>query len=1164
MGKFVIHGTTAAGEGAGFGWINDNSTYNSPDIIKDIPDNSISNKGKIGTSIPTPLARIELFNTAFEILTTDANREIDPSYKKLVSDSLDLLQFLFEKGGTGDVTVEAWDIRENINTFADSPIEGHRIIADALTTAFDVRGERPGNEYGSLGQMLIFSYKGIVLGGYSPKTMTYTSPNLWTHIKKNKCENDFVSEDGRTLFKADEVAFMVNERNDVFKKYLRALVAKLGENSFRNYIMQELGGRDAEMARYLGKLFMPIANSREKVFFNNSPVDTSRSQLIMKPNPEVDFYKQLPGYDGFLGDDVADNDEANGGRRGVNHQFAPLVLCQNTGTEYIYLKDKWSHLTVVDPMRHLGIAQRKLPINGKQTRSENIYPFVYINDFLEEAIVNVDYDINDKRFATCSKEYVKTKKDSSRYLLPIRKEYFLFFTMKDLKEQMIVEELREDEVKVTLNIPIRGNGDGCFIPFTRIYRLDSDYPIIQYQTDRGSMMNIAVFPTYKLIEDESKTIWDEPKNQYEVQFTEMSSSKSPHVASMSFYPFKGIAKNNPLDVSPKERTKDDARSLYYELSNINKNEEELKKNPTYSYSFDVIELTFDVSGYKALVIPNWGNEVTVGNTSKDYIFAVDFGTSNTHIAYSSKGGVDPEALVIENQMMALAKNADHITELTTRRFSREFVPEKAEYPVKTASIEGEKYNAGDSLFSGINIGYMLEDEMMDFNERIYHYETDLKWAYQQNAADLRAKSRVEAYCMQTMWMIRNELLMNGTTQCRLFYFTPSCMVDTQKTLFRDAWDAAVKALLRGFNHNATQIKDIDEAVAPYYALVTSGANVTETDNIVNIDIGGGTTDIFYFQCRGTIENMGYISSVMFAGNDIWGNGVRKSNGVSNGIVKYALQKLEQNPPAGFDKLIKNCVKFSSADASSMLFKYDKKLGYTNILAHNNNICNILLVHYASIIYYTCDLLKKYELDIPDCISFTGKGSEYIKLFAQSTERIEKITRALLLTFLGEEHKDKINNVRIMRVTNPKELTANGGVMRDQTVGKGIFKMYEDNPIFTVGTGKEKETTYKNKDIVTSELQSQIYENYTNFINMLYDSQHLQKALSGSGFNFIEDGNLNKANWITLGIRSFEQALNLYLNTNGRSENGFIDSSIFFLTLKDAIYQMSQNVSDTNK
>ncbi|NDW11064.1 hypothetical protein [Dysgonomonas sp. 520] len=1154
MGKFVIHEANAAGEVAGFGWVNNNATYNSPEVIKDIPDNSISNKGKIGTSIPTPLARIELFNTAYDLLTS--NKKIDISYKKIVSESLDLLQFLFEKGGTGDIKVESWGIREKIRELADSKIEGHRILADALTTAFDIRGDKEGNDYGRLGRMFIFSYKGITLGGYSPKTMTYTSPNLWNHIKSSDFRDDFVSEDGRMLFNAEEeVPFLVKERNDIFRKYLLSLVGSLEDNSFRRYILAVTGeNRNADMARNLNSIFMPVAGTDGKLFFNNSPVDTSKSGLKMKVNPEVNFYKNLPGYEAFLME--ADDSD---GKKDV-HPSAPLVLCQNEGTEYIYLKDKWSHLTAVDPSRHLGIAQRKLPINGKQTRSENVYPFVYINDFLEEAIVNLDYDINDKKFATCTKEYVQTKKDCARYLLPVRKEYFLFFTMEDLKKQMVVEELyKNEEIKVTLNIPINGNaGKDCFIPFVRTYKKDSEYPVIKYQTDSRSMMDLSIFPSYRVVEDENKTIWDEPKNQYEVQFTEFTSANSPRVQNLSFYPFKSIAQDKPIDVSPKERTNDAARSLYYDLNNIGLEiNQELEKK---SYSFDLIELTFDNTGYKTLIIPNWGKDIELGSSNKDFIFGVDFGTSNTHIAYSSKGGADPQPLVIEDQMMTLPQNIEHVSELTINRFSREFVPEKVEYPVKTASLEGKSYNAGDHLFSGINIGYMIEDEMMDYNEQVYHYQTDLKWAYQQKAGDLKAKSRVEAYCMQTIWMIRNKLLMNETVQCRLLYFTPSCMVDNQKILFHNAWKTAVDTLLRGFSRNTIEMNDIDEAVAPYYALVTgNSADVTETDNILNIDIGGGTTDIFYFKCRGSIDNLGYISSIMFAGNDIWGNGARNSNGVSNGIVKHALNLLGQNPPAGFEDLIKNCVKNSSDDASSILFKYDKRLGYTNILAHNNSICNILLVHYASIIYYVCDLLKKYELDIPDCISFTGKGSEYIRLFAQSTDRIEKITRALMLSFLGDKHQDRISNLTIKRTEKPKELTANGGVLRDQITGSGVFKMFADNPIFTVGTGNQKEQSYKNKDIAESELRTLVTNNFSKFIDILYDSQHLQKALSGSGVTFIEDGKFTKDEWKRCGQRSYDQALNGYLTANGRRAEGFVDSSIFFLTLKDTIYQMSQYI-----
>jgi len=64
---------------------------------------------KMGTSIPTPFARLVLFNTAFEQLRTQDDNSV---YGRLVSECLDMIEFVYNFGN--DITLKKWNIANEI------------------------------------------------------------------------------------------------------------------------------------------------------------------------------------------------------------------------------------------------------------------------------------------------------------------------------------------------------------------------------------------------------------------------------------------------------------------------------------------------------------------------------------------------------------------------------------------------------------------------------------------------------------------------------------------------------------------------------------------------------------------------------------------------------------------------------------------------------------------------------------------------------------------------------------------------------------------------------------------------------------------------------------------------------------------------------------------
>ena len=165
---------------------------------------------KLGTSIPTPFARVLMFDHAFKSLT-DMN-DTTTIYGKLVSECLDFLEFIFHY--FSDIEVKKWsfiddikllkgevppvaavasntttgfDLGALISAATSAPpasavaattgnaVSGHALLASCLINKHD--------ELKGIDNIYLIYYKGVLMGGTSPYTLVFTSPN-WQR-KKN-------------------------------------------------------------------------------------------------------------------------------------------------------------------------------------------------------------------------------------------------------------------------------------------------------------------------------------------------------------------------------------------------------------------------------------------------------------------------------------------------------------------------------------------------------------------------------------------------------------------------------------------------------------------------------------------------------------------------------------------------------------------------------------------------------------------------------------------------------------------------------------------------------------------------------------------------------------------------------------------------------------------
>ena len=153
---------------------------------------------KMGTSIPTPYARLYLFDSAFKQLNSYFNSQeedlkqvsyegvinnegntVPTAYHFLVSECLDMLELIFKYGDMKEFDVEEWDVQAECNVLMQVGNDDQKELGAALLDAHDT------TVLSNFSKIYLFKWKTsngeeIILGGTSPITLVYTSPNVVT------------------------------------------------------------------------------------------------------------------------------------------------------------------------------------------------------------------------------------------------------------------------------------------------------------------------------------------------------------------------------------------------------------------------------------------------------------------------------------------------------------------------------------------------------------------------------------------------------------------------------------------------------------------------------------------------------------------------------------------------------------------------------------------------------------------------------------------------------------------------------------------------------------------------------------------------------------------------------------------------------------------------
>ena len=1090
---------------------------------------------KMGTSIPTPFARIFLFKTAFEMVNGSADGADDNSaYGKLVSECLDFLEFIYLYGDA--IELKTWNVNDNITALKGSESKGHQILGKSLENFALNLGVK---------DIYLIYYNGVLVGGTSPFTLVYTSPN-WQRVKNitNAC-----GLAGNQLFpdysQPNAVATPLHKRDLGFRTMLTRYyvafrqVPGMRDTSFFKYIYRNQQMYDEEMRRYFaditGEAPYDVAMFRNDyacVKANMTEIDIlgmggASTLFLATTAPE-------PAPDATISEDYKIAATVDNGN--VNR---PLVLFEGgiTGATYVARKSLPNGVDIVrNPDEPLD--SRILP-GGQNIK----YPYLTDTDFLQEKIIKVGYKVDTDNFMTFG---IQTAGDGD-YLLPLRKEIFEYFKPSDFVDDSVhglsikLEESDKETVKVHLTIPVQFK-ERPYIELVHTYYKDDIVELKNYP----NVFSVGVFPSYRILGNAVPNIYSvlvlDAKKQVTTRYYALKDGKVEVVA----------------DVVSKSRLTNGGRY------------DELKQ------AFDICEV--ETNGAKALLLPSF-KEITPADGGGDTVVGIDFGTTNTYICFSTDGGGDPKSLEItrdDMQVLMLNKinldkgnfgddyrNSMYMMSPYITSLDREFVPlllgdqSNVAYPFRTVTCEtfdpqnGFDKIANPQLFADINIGFNFLKELVDLPKE--KYNTNIKWDIEEGNTDepLTVKqNRVRAFCYQNAWMIKNKLMLLETprTSFMVFITFPYTMKRTVRNEIADYWKEAFDKIMGEGN---VEIERVTESIAPYYSMISNDGNFT--NNALNIDIGGGTTDMLFAD----VEHMTfYYTSSKFAGDDIWGDGKHlvNNNKKDNGFVKDFETKLASHSllvsndrSKGYEQY-KSLVK-KSADLMTYIFRYEDEFKYTGYIRQSKDkLMPVLCVHLGAILYHVAQVLTERHITIPSTITFSGMGAKYIRIISDNESDVQDIVKVLLSAFMESLSGEKCTMPKIFKVrfqNNAKEVTAQGAMLLNH-ISLQEIRDYDKEPLCVFGIDKEISDELKYEDV--PQYKNDVLKSYDKFLDAFVRDKKVTRFFKEE-FGIIFTDEL---------VKKLENEASQSFDLMSRNANAdYVSETMFFWPLKNGLYAASK-------
>lgn len=1065
--------------------------------------------GNIGTSIPSIFARALLFDQAFRQTGKD-DLQANGINQKIISECLDMLELLYKCGQDERLQIVEWIRDDQKALLSRQSNEGMKRLGQVINDNLPAIGNPD--------RLFLFYWEDystetgkkekVLIGSTSPLTIVFTSPNWKRELKYHGWSNEFKRLKDNSQMFDDSYLQPLSDRTPAFRDMLydmrMAFDTELNTtltSGMYNYLINSIGNSGwptINKADFNKKYSYVETKNGTPVVAGSLPIPFSKIKPRIEPGD--DSGTEPSGY--LMRPTVAQADGAD----------IPLVLSDAGLPNVHYIGgSKWG-TTKIDEVkaRKTPIYQRTLP-----GHSSVAYPFVYIGDFVEDKIIKLSAPIDSTKFYTQTQQNNTGQTEPQQYLLPLKPVFFDYFRIEDMDQIISVKPNKNGYVEVSLSIPITDSNNKEIV-------LSKTYDKEHIHALSGN--ELGIYPFYKVTDDHSL-------NKYAVV-----SSGTPK---LSFHTIAGRTINS----QPVQRTKTSGIAIETNYYTVNE-------------AFDYIILSDKDA--KGMIIPKM-KEIVVNNAATDYKFAIDFGTSNTMIAYNVNGG---------NEQALSIKVSDYLTLLhpimdtkANEYINRNFMltpsttqSDTITFPIKTSVCECQNFHSAgnvEELFGKINTGYnILQETRFESVADFFKYDSNLKWSLENDPGNLDYTSRVRHFSMSLLWMLKNKVLNEGGRPnfavCLTF---PESMIN--KTIFYQPgmpvatgmgtwqWAAARLGLT-----NIT-FSNLSESEAPYYKLV-EGLN-----NMLIVDIGGGTTDMF-FVVRSKENTNCYYQSVRFAGNDIWGDGYGVGRRVAdNGFINYINRQLKTEGKP-LDETISTA--HASTDVMAIMFNRDSDLLTSQKIMGNNKLRSVLLIHLTALLYHISRVIKKYDMPIPRVIAFSGMGSKYIKLIHGEDDKL-KIFVTKMLEITTEKKVPHGIELSFGNGTQAKENTALGAIKRDQIIAAaGVYDLSnaDKNTVIEQGLTSKEPICYQD---IFDDNDQKIYNDskvvFDDFISFLKKRDFARLINDQFGFN------IDSQMIVDLEQNGEQSYQNVGALVPHSAPNATVMDSLFFWHIKDGLYHLAK-------
>lgn len=1023
--------------------------YNSTnrDTIED-PDGA-SARNEI-TSIPSPFARIDLVKTAFKEVCKAGKLDGNTIFHKMVSDTLDVGEIFFNIDKYKDkVEIITWNVQQSLQTLGNDGDDAHFYYADALDKY--LKSDAQTYHFDKVQNIYLLNYVNgpdelNIIGATSPATLFFSSANKLDYVNDIFFNQDRpFDHEFMPLFKRDKdyikawftlrktipgFATLFPEVDDYLTLTFRALT-------------------DTDFKQELNKL--SDANLAD---FSNITVSTAQQSN----NVEILGYnllkKQLKVVSTESEFTIKPTVQSTG-------SILPLVLPVEAGNKYsslLYTSGPWGTTNVAPFIDTTpDYTKRSLPCDGTPN------PYLTISDFLEDTIIRVPHKLNSEHYFNGNIVYESD--DHVSYLLPLKPLFFKFFTADDLINGMVkgkhfidMHTLPGGSVKVILHIPVKGNQDIADIEYTRKYYNNRGAVA---EKNEGGITELdftgLVMPMVKFA--------DPAEAVYNVSCVSTFSKK---------YQFYFYLQGSQLT------------KVYGKCRN--ENEEFNFKSDNYRITgsnFDYIQIEDrDADSVHGIVLPIFKQQRNI-NT---FEFAVDLGTSNTHIEYKTQGEAISKPFDMTKKENILCQFFNPIIlddgtqrdlQQQTELIEKDFLPSiigqgDFKFPTRTilSCAQTIDWNNLQNPFQLYNLPLTYDKRM---GLKYDKYLDNIKWGKGTEQA-------MDAYVECVALMLRNKVLMNDgdLSKTKITWFYPLSMPRKRIQKLRDTWNN----IYASYFSPSGETNCMTESGAPIIYYFTKYATAT---NLVNIDMGGGTTDVAFARNK----EVQYVTSFKYATNILFSNAFSEID-FHNGIIdahKEDILKLlneknlnelvsmfnsqnNQKPTnmASFLFSLSNNSKLKDADINRMALDFSK------LLRDDENLKIVFILYYAAIIYHVANIIKVKQLEAPRHIAFSGNGSKVINIISTDIPLIEQLTKIILEHVLGKAIDTPLEILGLEKDAMPKASTCKGGLLAttDNTS--------PDSIVILKGDGSEivdKNSTYE-------DLTEQDYNSTINAVQKFFD------------------------------------------------------------------------------